>query len=261
VGDPKQSIYRFRRADVALYESVKKRLLAQGAELVLLTVSFRSVPRIQQAVNAAFEPLMQGATPSQPTYVPLSPHRGDHPGQPAVVVLPVPAPYGDAGKFKRRQVVKWKIEESLPGAVAAFIAWLVRESGWTVTVREGSASVDVPVRPRHVCILFRRFRAFDEDMTREYARALEARNLPHLLVGGASFHKREEVEAVKNALEAIERPEDELAVFATLRGPLFAFGDAELLAFRGSIGSLHPFRTVPEDAPRPSARSERPSAS
>src|SRR4029450_9054509 len=42
VGGPKQSIYRFRRADVALYEDVKERLLAEGAELVRLTVSFRS---------------------------------------------------------------------------------------------------------------------------------------------------------------------------------------------------------------------------
>ena len=246
VGDPKQSIYRFRRADVALYEDVKKRLLAEGAELVRLTVSFRSVPEIQQAVNAAFEPLMRGERPSQPSYVPLSPHRPGNPAQPAIVALPVPAPYGDF-----RTVVKWKIEESLPDAVAAFVWWLVRESGWTVTVREGAASARVPVQPRHVCLLFRRFRSFGEDVTREYARALEDRHVPHLLVGGASFHRREEVEAVKNALEAIERPEEEMAVFATLRGPLFALGDAELLAFRGGIGSLHPFRTVPADAPEP----------
>ena len=42
VGDPKQSIYRFRRADVALYENVKKRLLSAGAELLHLTTSFRA---------------------------------------------------------------------------------------------------------------------------------------------------------------------------------------------------------------------------
>ena len=246
VGDPKQSIYRFRRADVALYEEVKERLLAQGAEQVRLTVSFRSVPEIQQAVNAAFEPLMRGETRSQPTYVPLSPHREGNPGQPAIVALPVPTPYGDY-----RSVVKWKIEESLPDAVAAFVWWLVRKSGWTVTVREGASSARVPLQPRHVCLLFRRFRSYGEDMTREYARALEDRHVPHLLVGGASFHRREEVEAVRNALEAIERPEDEMAVFATLRGPLFALGDAELLAFRSGIGSLHPFRTVTADVPPP----------
>ena len=54
VGDPKQSIYRFRRADIALYEEVKARLLRAGAELLHLTTSFRARPSIQSFVNAAF---------------------------------------------------------------------------------------------------------------------------------------------------------------------------------------------------------------
>ena len=58
VGDPKQSIYRFRRADVALYQDVKRHLLQCGAELEHLTVSFRATPELQRAVNAAFAPLM-----------------------------------------------------------------------------------------------------------------------------------------------------------------------------------------------------------
>lgn len=242
VGDPKQSIYRFRRADVALYESVKQRLLAAGAALVHLNVSFRAVPELHALVNAAFAPRMRGDTPSQAAYVPLVPHRPSHDGQPAIVALPVPEPYGKYGTM-----VDFRIEESLPDAVAAFVDWLVRQSGWTVTERE-DAQRRVPIAPRHVCILFRRFRSFDRDMTRPYARALEARGLAHLLVGGGSFHQREEVEALRNALGAIERPDDELLVVATLKGPLFALPDAALLAFRESIGSLHPFRLVPEDA-------------
>src|SRR5262249_41745626 len=66
--------------------------------------------------------------------------------------------------------------------------------------------------------------------------------LPHLLVGGSGFHAREEIEAIRNALSAIERPDDELAVFATLRGPLFALTDAQLLDYRAAHESLHPFR-------------------
>lgn len=241
VGDPKQSIYRFRRADVSLYESIKERLLAAGAALVYLTASFRAVPELHALVNAAFAPRMRGDTPSQARYVPLEPVRPAHPGQPAVVALPVPAPYGDFA------LVGWKIEESLPDAIAAFIDWLVKHSGWTVTERE-KPDARVPIAPRHVCVLFRRFRSFDRDMTRPYARALEARGLAHLLVGGGSFHQREEVEALRNALGAIERPDDELLVVATLRGPLFALADASLLAFRETLGSLHPFRQVPDDA-------------
>ncbi|MEW6270465.1 MAG: UvrD-helicase domain-containing protein, partial [Thermodesulfobacteriota bacterium] len=246
VGDPKQSIYRFRRADVALYESVKQQLLASGASLVYLTASFRAVPELQAAVNAAFAPRMRGESPSQAAYIALEAFREPITTQPALVALPVPEPYGDF------RIANFRIEESLPDAVAAFVDWLVRESGWTVTERERPTE-RVPVRARHVCVLFRRFRSYGRDMTRPYARALEARQLPHLLVGGGSFHQREEIEALRCALGAIERPDDELLVVATLRGPLFALADAALLAFRETVGTLHPFRQVPDGAPPPVA--------
>ena len=95
------------------------------------------------------------------------------------------------------------------------------------------------------CLLFKRFQSFGEDVTRPYVRALEARRIPHVLVGGRSFHEREEVLAVRNALAAIEWPDDELSVYATLRGPFFALGDDALLAFR------HAARRAP---PAPPAR-------
>ena len=77
-------------------------------------------------------------------------------------------------------------------------------------------------------------------------KALECRNLPHLLVGSKSFHHREEVETIRTALTAIEWPEDELSVFATLRGTLFSISDSVLLRFRHELGRLHPFRKYPE---------------
>ncbi len=54
----------------------------------------------------------------------------------------------------------------------------------------------------------------------------------HVLVGGKTFHDREEVETLRAALAAIEWPDDELSVFATLRGSLFAIGDEELLDWK-----------------------------
>ena len=74
VGDPKQSIYRFRRADVAFYEAEKRALLEGGARLVHLTTSFRSNPGVQSLVNAAFsEAMIANDEGSQAAYVPLSP--------------------------------------------------------------------------------------------------------------------------------------------------------------------------------------------
>jgi superfamily I DNA/RNA helicase len=90
----------------------------------------------------------------------------------------------------------------------------------------------VPIEPRHICILFRRFVSYGDDITRAYVDALEARGLPHLLVGGRSFHEREEIETLRAALAAIEWPDDQLSVFATLRGALFAIGDEDLLEYR-----------------------------
>ena len=243
VGDPKQSIYRFRRADVELYEQVKQQVIAAGGAPVELSVSFRAVPEIQQAVNAAFSEIMSGRLDvgsRQARYTPLRECRPSIEGQPAVVALPAPAPYGDYGK-----IVKFRIEESLPDVMAAYAEWLVKDSGWSVSERSGNKRA---IAPRDICMLFRRFRHFGSDVTRPYVRALEARGLPHLLVGGSSFHAREEVEAIRNALNAIERPDDELSLFATLKGPLFALSDSQLLSYRTRV-SLNYFRTVPEDLP------------
>jgi ATP-dependent helicase/nuclease subunit A len=244
VGDPKQSIYRFRRADVGLYEQVKRQLVAAGAAVVHLTVSFRSVPAIQDAVNAAFAPAMAaGTSGTQATYVALAPFREPQPGQPAVIALPVPQPFGNFGG-----IADFAIEQSLPDAVGAFVEWLVNASGWRVT-EPGRPDASIPVESRHVCLLFRRMRSWNTDVTRAYVRALEARNLRHVLVGGSSFHAREEIEALRNVLLAIERPEDELSLFATLRGPFFALDDGALLAWRDRHRSLHPFRKLAEEPP------------
>jgi ATP-dependent exoDNAse (exonuclease V) beta subunit len=291
VGDPKQSIYRFRRADVGIYRGVYEMLEALGAKKVTLRTSFRARPNIQRVINAAFEPVMTGDPDTlQADYVGLEPFRSDYAEQASVVVLPVPEPYG------YRRVANTAIEKSLPDGVGAFVDWLINQSGWRVAerpaisaasssngisladkiplyppfskgdVRSSSATETilaptaargfrpsetehlVPIQARHVCLLFRRFISFEEDMTRPYVEALEARGISHLLVGGRSFHNRAEIETLRAALAAIEWPEDQLSVFATLRGPLFAVGDEELLEYRQRAGRLHPFR-IPNELP------------
>jgi ATP-dependent exoDNAse (exonuclease V) beta subunit len=238
VGDPKQSIYRFRRADVAIYRQVCEQLARHGALSVRLTTSFRSVPALQRFVNAAFGPRMTGDRETlQADYVPLAASRPAIEDQPAIVALPVPEPYG------KRNLSGASIDKSLPDAVGAYVDWLVNESGWTVTER--GSDDRVPLQARHVCLLFRRFVNFGTDVTRAYVDALEARGIKHLLVGGRAFHGREEIETLRAALAAIEWPDDELSVFATLRGALFAIGDEELLEYRHAHPyGLHPFRSV-----------------
>ena len=243
VGDPKQSIYKFRRADVVLYRTIREALESRGVGMVQLTTSFRSLRPIQECINAAFGSDMQDdASAGQAGYSPL---HGDTPpidGQPSIVALPVPRPYGSA------QISRKAIDACLPETIVAYVEWLIHESGWKVRDAENPGDL-VPVSSRHICLLFRRFTNFGRDITRDYVRGLEAREIPHLLIGSKSFHSREEVETLRTALTAIEWPEDELSVFATLKGSLFAIPDNILLRFRHEFGRLHPFRSVPEALP------------
>ncbi len=247
VGDPKQSIYRFRRADLGMYEDVKQKLKRSGALTLDLSTSFRSVPDIQSFANAAFATEMD-ANPhaQQARYVPLKLYRDALPDQPAVVALPVPKPYGERG------ITDDAVQESLPDAVAAYVEWLLTKSNWKVTAREDPAHPR-DIEPRDICILFRRFEtaAFDGkrlDVTRSYVHSLEARGIAQLLVGGKSFHGREEIETMRTALAAVEWPEDELSVYATLRGALFGITDEELFEYRHLHQRLKPF-AIPSDLP------------
>jgi ATP-dependent exoDNAse (exonuclease V) beta subunit len=139
-------------------------------------------------------------------------------GRPSVIVLPVPKPY-------KMRLAKEALALSLPEAIAAFIAWMVRESGWGIGERD-------------IAVLFRKRNYGKIDLTREVVRALEARGVPHLLAGSKSFHRREEVETLRAALTAIEWPDDELNVFATLKGSLFAIPDEALLLYRQASKEL-----------------------
>jgi len=243
VGDPKQSIYKFRRADVVLYREIRDQLASQNVGVVRLTTSFRALRPIQECVNAAFHPEMQDdADAGQAAYAPLDGDTAPIEGQPNIVALPVPRPYGST------RVSKMAINESLPGAIVAFVEWLVKESGWRVRDLEDPDNF-LPLSHRHICILFRRFTNRGADITRDYVRALEAREIPHLLVGSKSFHGREEVETLRAALNAIEWPDDELSVFATLKGSLFAIPDDLLLRFFHEAGRLHPLRKFPDALP------------
>lgn len=246
VGDPKQAIYRFRGTDVGTYWRVSRQVEARGGRVLQLTTSYRSVPEIQHFVNTAFrEAMVANPLALQADYIPLSRGRDGDDSQPAVVALPVPRPYSNRGLLRASARA---IEDSLPDAVGAFIAWLVGEkSGWTVGERQADGSERRrPVQPSDVAILFRRFVSFGDDVTRKYTDAIEARGIPHLLVGGKSFHGREEIEMIRAALAAIEWPDDELSVFATLKGALFAIDDEALLEFRHRFKTFHPFRIPPE---------------
>ena len=223
VGDPKQSIYRFRRADVNHYTEVRDRLVAHGAARVQLTTNFRSVPAICDFVNRVMEPVFEnapgiGGLARQVQYSPLHPHREPMPGGVPLAAIPVGhAPY-----------LRY-LERQEPERVAEFVKQLL-ESGFRVSSTDDERSR--PVEPQDICLLFRRFRTFRKLVPQPYADALQDRGVPHSLAAVQTYVGSAEYSFLRAALTAIEFPDDELSVYATLRGPLFAIPDQDLFLFR-----------------------------
>lgn len=252
VGDPKQAIYGFRRASMGFYRSMRAAITACGVERLELTHSFRAVQPIQSLVNQVFAPVFgtpESPEPSQPGYVPLSGGPEPVDGQPAVMVISAQLSKEPSWRQKRDALTRATME-----SVATFLEWLVRESGFRV---RGDGGVSRPVQARDVGVLFRKmsFPWFERDRIPDLCNELERRDLPFSLVGRSRLAERDEVEAIRTALRAIEWPSDELAVYGTLVGPIFALPDEALWAYRRRYGRLHPLE-VPDASPEQSPVAE-----
>ena len=236
VGDPKQAIYRFRRADLAFYDTLKARVVAGGAEVLELSASFRARPAIQRVINASFARYFKPTPRIQPGHVPLSPVRLETEA-PSVVMLSSSAPYG-----QYRDPYHAQVNESAAADVPRFVDWLLHESGFEV---EGAAGELRPVAPGDIALLFRNMTSWGQDLTAPYRELLEERGVPYALAGGSGLYERAGVIALLELGAALEYPDDRLKVWSTLRGPLFAHDDATLYLYSRVYGAPHPLR-VPE---------------
>ncbi len=242
VADPKQSIYRFRRADVRHYEGLVARLADNGAVRVALNTNFRSAPRICEFVNEVMEPVFSrgpdGNPGAQVAYAPLAGHREAMPGPPlAGIEVPHCRNTRD-------------LEQREPGAVADFVKRLL-DSDFQVSGRDGERR---RIEPRDICLLFRRVRRFGRLLVPgPYAEALRSRDIPHSLQAVESYIGSAEVSFLRAALTAVEFPGDELSVYATLRGPLFSIPDQDLFLFRERGTRLRPSPSPPDPGGDPGA--------
>ena len=209
VGDPKQSIYRFRRADIDIYQRVRQRIEATGGKVVTLTACFRSVPALCDWVNTAFGKLF----PTEPTA-----------HQPGFAGLQ--AARDESGpSFGVRAI---EVPDTVSGgdAVAAFDA--------EVIARFIRAHVDARRRaPGDFLVLTRTRKALPI-----YTRALEALRLPVEVSGGAAFAQSTAVTGLADLLRALTDPDDGPAVVGVLRGPLFGLSDPELFRHRQADGGF-----------------------
>ncbi len=228
VGDPKQSIYRFRRADIEMYEEAKTRM----GEDRLLTISenFRCAPSLVDLVNKIFKDLIRPPEDGhyQPGYVPL------HLGRARETL---PQGHGTVLLFppKKREIDltsadacrQWESR-----CIASFIRKLVDEERWQVW--DDFDRCFRPVMFKDIAILIRTYTPlpFLEEALRSF-------EVNYRVIGGRHFYRRQEVQHLLAVLQAVDNPNDKVSLIAALRSPFFGVSDEELFLFYARGGSLN----------------------
>ena len=217
VGDPKQSIYRFRRADIETYDIVRQ-LIEQGeGQIVELTKNFRSAGRVCDWVNETSKATFrETATPWQPAFAGLDPAR--LPGDPTLTgIRAITVP--DDTNYKNVPALE-------AATIARYIADAV-ENGRTIEGDSARLTGSRPARYGDFLILTRVKRNIAV-----YASALEAMGIPCEVGGGGAFQRTGAMRMLMELLEALANPDDDVAVVAALRGPLFGVTDDDLYRHR-----------------------------
>jgi ATP-dependent helicase/nuclease subunit A len=213
VGDPKQSIYRFRRADIGLFLGARERF---GTPPVRLTTNFRSTPPVIAWVNEVFGQLIVHEPGSQPEYEPLTAHRSTAPGGPGVLVLGAEAHPSTltAEPLRAREATE----------VAAAVATALTE-GWPIRdphdhewrpCRLGDITILLPARTSLPAL----------------ERALDEAGIPHRAETSSLVWSTREIRDLMMCLRAVDDPTDELALVSALRSAVFGCGDDDLYRFR-----------------------------
>jgi ATP-dependent helicase/nuclease subunit A len=213
VGDAKQSIYRFRGADVTVFRAERERIEQEGGAAFPLDTSYRAHQDLIQGLNDLLRPVLGEETdPDRPwaePFAPLRPHR-EEPGAgftPPHVELHLTVGSKGAGALDRAA-----------DALTARIVELMT-SGIRV-VEDGEPR---PLDYGDVAILCRASTSFSA-----YEDALERAGVPFLTVAGRGFYGRAEIRDLLNGLQALADPTDDLALAGLLRSPAFALSDAAL---------------------------------
>lgn len=232
VGDPKQSIYRFRRADISTYNFVKERITAYG-EVLQLTKNFRSVHAIGDFVNGAFIhrfPSAGGASDHQATFVEMitvqeNPLEQQH----GVFTLTISKQERD----KKEGIVNEDAER-----IAQYIAWacqgnmqIQEKSGETTTLRSAE--------PGDFLILVKQ-----RQLIAPYAEKLERYGIPSDTTG--SWANYEELKALLALTNCLHDASDPISLLAVLRGMFFGVSDEALYHYRLEAGVIQ-VHAVPSD--------------
>ena len=215
VGDPKQSIYAFRRADIEAYDTVvRNHILAAQGEQYSLQGNFRAHDQVLDPVNRCCANLFPSASVEgvQPHYEPLIPVPSDS--------LPLPH------ERVQLRVVALAQEDADAEAASraeadALARWLREEVLEKESLLLGGRAV--PIQPRHIAVLFRTLTHL-----RICLEAFRRHHLPCLAEGEKHFYERQEVIDCSHVLRVLIDPRDELGAVGVLRSPYGGCSDLEI---------------------------------
>src|SRR6266508_2493127 len=215
IGDPKQSIYAFRRADIEAYLAVVEKIIkAQNGVECRLTTNFRSNSAILDVVNGAFENLIQAQDGVQPPYIPIHP-------APGRVTAPSHVP-----ELLVRKIVA--ADSDMNGETARHLEgeslarWLKEQViGKAVILNASGEKVDA--QPKDVAILLRKLTDIHD-----YLEPLRRQGIRYVVEGERHFYAAKEIIDAVNLLRAVENPHDRLALVGVLRSPLGGLTDREI---------------------------------
>lgn len=228
VGDPKQSIYRFRRADIVTYNKVKEIIIDSGGLLVTLQANFRTVPPLIEWINKSFEKQFPvSPSPQAPAYVPLLPGRAepDQADGDCLKCLLVGSKVVDVGDHEAATIARTighALRNELP---------IATQSGATRKVEPGDFLVVTHYR-KNLGL---------------FASKLQELRIPHQVVGGNSMNQSRELALLHMCLSAVTRPHDPVALVAILRSELFGISDSALYDFKRQHGTFSFHSELPRD--------------
>jgi ATP-dependent helicase/nuclease subunit A len=232
VGDAKQSIYRFRRAEVRLFRQLVTQAEGARGAVLHLVQNFRSRPSILRFVNRVFAELVQESDEAdQPAYEPIVPPPALGDDEPGVIALRFPAPANASGA------------ELLSAEAQGLAAFLADVAGGAEMVRDPATGEARESRAGDVLVLARRLTKVP--LLEE---ALEAAGVRFTVEGGKSFFDRQEVHETLAVLRAADDPSDRVALVAALRSSFFGVSDRDIAAY--ALSGAPPW-AGPVDAERP----------